>query len=329
MSSFATSSVQMRRRAMTIAARTIVQTIQNMAIQDYAILGFHFFVWGRAIMAPESLDAVIARETAATILCMAIVTLLLTRGELVQSRRIRAIVYRGGVFIPMLLSYFELRHFLPALQPHLLDEELLRIDEFLFGVTPAVWLGQFNHRPIVEWFAFFYYGYFVILIAMFFPPLLWEKGVRQAKFLFGATLIVTVGHAMYTFVPGRGPHATIPFDQELQGGFWWGLVCSAVGRAGAHLDIFPSLHTAYPAYFALHAFDHRHDPVYEWAWPIIAFIALNAIVASVFLRWHWGIDIIAGLVLALLARRLGTRVALREASRGEGDDARQPVWEPF
>ena len=68
-------------------------------------------------------------------------------------------------------------------------------------------------------------------------------------------------------------------------------------------------------------------PVFAVAWPVTAFFVANIIVATLFLRWHWGVDILAGLTLALIAHRIGVAVSAREAHRTS--DGRQAVWEPF
>lgn len=143
----------------------------------------------------------------------------------------------------------------------------------------------------------------------------------------GALLIVACGHVLYTIIPGAGPVATIAFEQPLQGGFWWSQVELTVATAGAQLDIFPSLHTAYPVYFALHAFAYRRTQPFRWLWPILAFVAANIMIATMFLRWHWFIDVAAGLLLAFAARRFALALAEREEQRGGPNDSRQPVWE--
>jgi membrane-associated phospholipid phosphatase len=115
----------------------------------------------------------------------------------------------------------------------------------------------------------------------------------------------------------------------LQGGFWWKQVEVTVATAGARLDIFPSLHTAFPAYFTLHTFAHRQTWPFRWLWPILAFVAFNIITATMFLRWHWCVDVAMGLLLAVAARRFAVAVADREVLRGGLYDTRQPVWERF
>jgi membrane-associated phospholipid phosphatase len=208
-----------------------------------------------------------------------------------------------------------------------MDHRLFAIDLWLLGTTPSISMEAWNVEPVVEWLSFFYYGYFLVLALMLVPSLLVGKGRRQQEVLAGAMLVVAVGHFLYTIVPGAGPVATLSFDQPLQGAFWWNQVELAVTTAGAQLDIFPSLHTAFPAFFALHAFAHRHTQPFRWLWPILAFVALNIIIATMFLRWHWFIDVALGLLLAFAARGFAMAVAEREELRGGPYDARQPVWE--
>ncbi len=53
------------------------------------------------------------------------------------------------------------------------------------------------------------------------------------------------------------------------------------------------------------------------------------ICATMFLRWHWFVDVIAGLCLAITARHVSVLIARREGGRGRGEDDRQPTWEPM
>ena len=75
-------------------------------------------------------------------------------------------------------------------------------------------------------------------------------------------------------------------------------------------DIFPSLHTAAPTWFTLFAFQRaKHDPRWRWPARVTAFFAANIIFSTVFLRWHYVIDVAAGLLLAFTASRLAVRLA--------------------
>ncbi|MBW2547256.1 MAG: hypothetical protein DRH23_08980 [Deltaproteobacteria bacterium] len=309
-------------------ARTVIGVAtQNLAVQDVIALAFHAYLFLRVSIAPDSPDATVACKLAFALFVLTACSLVLVRGEVISGRRARALTYRLGLVTPMVLSYFLMRVLLPALQPQLLDHRLFAIDLWLMGTTPSVWMEAWNLEPVVEWLSFFYYCFFLVLALMLVPALFVSRGRRLQELMAGALLIVVAGHCLYTIVPGAGPVATLAFDQPLRGAFWWHQVELTVATAGAQLDIFPSLHTAYPAYFTLHAYAHRQTQPFGWLWPILAFVALNIIIATMFLRWHWFIDVAMGLLLAFAARRFAVAVAEREERRGGPYDPRQPVWE--
>lgn len=305
-------------------------TLHNMAIQDFVMMGFHALMWLKAMMAPDSTDSSIARGSTFALVSATAITLLLCRGAIITHAPTRALVYRVGMFGPMLCSYFTLRALLHGLQPVLLDSALLRIDEMIFGVTPSAFMDRFVTHGTVEWFSFFYYGYFYILAVHLLGSLFFDEGWRMFEILFGAMLVMTVGHTVYTLVPGEGPFAHYPelFQNSLGvGGFWWAQVSKAVSAAGAQYDIFPSLHTAFPSFFALHAFRHRKTLPYKYTWPINAFLSINIMIATLFLRWHYGLDVIVGLCLAFGSQRLA--IAAYRAEGLRRDEGRHEIWEPY
>ena len=319
--------LELTRNVAERARSTLGVTIQNLAVQDVIALAFHAYLFLRISLAPDSPDAIVARRLALALLVVTACLMILSRGEVIRSRRARALTYRIGLVVPMVLSYFELRVLLPGLQPVLMDHRLFAIDQWLLGTTPSVWMAAWNTRPVVEWLSFFYYTHFFMLVLMLVPALLFGRGRRLQELMAGGMLVIATGHFLYTLVPGAGPFATIAFDQPLHGGFWWNQVEVTVATAGAQLDIFPSLHTAWPAYFTLHAFAHRDFAPFRVLWPILGVVAFNIIIATMFLRWHWFIDVALGLLLAFAARGFAVAVASREEARGTPYDGRQPVWE--
>ncbi|MFC1609505.1 phosphatase PAP2 family protein [Myxococcota bacterium] len=300
---------------------------RNMATQDYLCLALHVFLWLEAMSVPSTPTGILCRWSTSSLLLVTMGALLTVRGELIRSSMITAVLYRLGVFFPAVATYFELRLLLPALQPTLLDGYLVAIDRAMFGVTPSMWLERFNTLAVIEWFSFFYYSYFWILVVVLMPALFLWRGRATRELFAGATTILVVGHVGYALVPGVGPYLTLPFAEPVHGGFWWHQVLVVVENAGALMDIFPSLHTATPSFFALHAFHNRKMVPHRYTWPLLAFFALNIIIATMMLRWHYGIDIIAGLALAFVAYRLSLVVARCE-ERG-ADEPRQAVWPRF
>jgi hypothetical protein len=297
-------------------------------LQDYAILGLAGFLMAKAFLQVHGPEAHLVRELTSALFGAAFITLLVTRGELLPEGQLRSALYRVGTLGSMIGSYLALRPLLHALNPTLLDRRLLAIDGVLFGMTPSAWLDRFVMPASVEWFAFFYYLYYALLAGYLFGTLLFDDGRRRYELMLGAALVAAIGHAGYTFVPGVGPYDCpgLTFQHALVGGVWWGRVESAVTSAGAQLDIFPSLHTGFSLLCCLHAIRYRRENPFSWIWRPTCFFVANIIIATVFLRWHYGIDLIAGGLLAFCSQRVAIFAWSREASRSER--GKQPVWEP-
>jgi membrane-associated phospholipid phosphatase len=229
---------------------------------------------------------------------------------------VRASIYRASIVGVLVSSYLTLRDFLQLVRQDALDDVLVRADLALFGVEPALWLERFNRRPIVEWFSFFYFSYFAIC-GLYMLVVVWltRPARRTTEFALGTLIVFGLGQLGYTAVPGYGPikYLATQFHGGIDGGFFWGCVWGTVQAGGAMKDIFPSLHTATPLWFALFAL-HQARSDRRWLWPagITAFFSANIIFSTMLLRWHYGVDVLAGLTLAIGASVLAPRLAALE-----------------
>jgi hypothetical protein len=210
------------------------------------------------------------------------------------------------------------RRLLPVANPGSLDHELYALDMALFGVEPAMVFDSFVTSLTTEWFSFFYFGYF-FLIGAHILPIVFLARQRQllGEFTFGLLTVFCIGHVVYMLVPGYGPfHAMAgAFQNELPQGLWYDLVMNAVRSGGAFKDIFPSIHTAAPTFIALFSFRHRHRLPFRYTWLPVSLFAVNIIGATMFLRWHYLIDVVAGLALGSFALWLAVRVTRFELNR--------------
>jgi hypothetical protein len=241
-------------------------------------------------------------------------------------------VYRTMVFATFLTSYLELQFVLPAVTSRIVDAQVYAADLAIFGFEPALAWDRYVTPARVEWFAFFYYLHFLVLASHVVPMLLFGgRGQLCTRFTLGILIVFCVGHTTYLAVPGYGPfwYFRGQFQHEpLEGGLFWNLVRTAVAAGGAGKDIFPSLHTAGPSFVAIFAFLHRTRRPFCWTWFPLALIAANIIGATLFLRWHYIVDVVAGLALANGAALVCVRIADREAHwRARRGVA--PVFDPF
>jgi hypothetical protein len=310
------------------AAFTPVLWVRNWASQDWIAITYltaliAALCVGRGPHRSECI-AHVAMDLGAFIFILALV-----RGQVIRWGSLTsALVYRVALIATLLASFFQLREILPAVSPWAVDASIYAFDLRVFGFEASVALDRFVAPATTEWFAFFYFLYFLILSVHVLPMVFWNRDLRLLnRFATGVLLMFMAAHLIYMIVPGYGPYWFLKgtFTHELQGGTFWPLVRETVDAGGAQKDIFPSLHTAAPTFFAIFSYRHRDRSPFKYTWPIMAFVATQIIVATMFLRWHYMIDIVAGLCLAFTTQLIGQYVADWETRKRERL-GQQPVW---
>lgn len=301
-------------------AALLTRTFRHLAAQDVLIFAYLSTLFAAVYAGQGEARSACLTKVAVDISCFC-AGLLLTRGGILrQGSFANGIVYRFTVFLSVFLSYFQLRDILPVVTTRAYDAQILAFDMRVFGFEPSVAWDRFVTPATTEWFAFFYFGYFFILSAHVLPMMLNAGDARRlAHFSLGVFLVFCTAHSVYMLVPGWGPyrHLSGQFEHELSGGLFWGLVKATVEAGGAQKDIFPSLHTAAPTYFALFSFRYRQRFPFRFTWPLMFFIVSQIIGATMFLRWHYLIDIVAGLTLASSALWISGKITDWEWARRE------------
>jgi membrane-associated phospholipid phosphatase len=191
------------------------------------------------------------------------------------------------------------------------DDWLILADRWLFGVDPTVWLAQYAHPVVTEVLQIAYTTFYFLFLLIGFE--LYFRRPRGAFhfFMFTCTYGFYLSYLGYLIVPGVGPRFTLHdfslLDAELPGVFLtpylrafvnWGEsipahATNAVAMAAAQRDVFPSGHTMLMLVMILIAVRYnlasRH------------FIIINGtllIIATVYQRYHYVIDLVGGAVFA-------------------------------
>ncbi len=249
-----------------------------------------------------------------------VLVLVLVRGKLLRDLWAAPILYRVAIYGTVQMSYFIFRNFLPVVNPHSLDRQLHQLSLRFFGFEPAILMDRIVTPTTTEWFSFFYFGYFFVLAIHVIPILFLMRRQRVlGEFALGMLVIFCVGHVLYMLVPGYGPYRAMSsdFQQTFPSGLWLDNVMSTVATAGAQKDIFPSLHTGAPTFITLFSYRHRATLPFRYTWAILAFFTLNIIIATMFLRWHYVIDVVAGVLVAVFGRWISERLTDHELARRE------------
>ncbi|MES1186090.1 MAG: phosphatase PAP2 family protein [Myxococcales bacterium] len=292
--------------------------IRTFAVADLLVLAYLLELNVAVLIAPPNPRRTQSLLEVMGLLLTYVVCLGLVRTGALRSNGWTALLYRIGIYGTVQQSYVFFKHLLPVVNPGSVDRQLFALDHVLFGFEPAVWADQFVGPLTTEWFAFFYFCYFFLLAAHIFPIVFGSRDqLLLGEFMLGMLIIVCIGHTGYILVPGFGPFRAFPelFKHELPSGLWMDLVWSTVRSNGAQKDIFPSLHTAGPCFIALFSFRNRDRLPFRYTWPLLTFFSANIIGATMFLRWHYVIDVFAGFTLAVTAALVAPLITRWEVAR--------------
>lgn len=222
-----------------------------------------------------------------------------------RSPETRSLVGGTAVVFAMFFLYMSLGHVAFTAIPWDGDEWVRAADRALFlGTEPvahvAAWLAL---RPwAVEPLAFFYGAFIPYIHLSIFLGLVARPTEVRSTFVLAFVLLYGASFMGYLFVPARGPIVSMTdvLTTPLGGGFFHGMVVSAIDASGGPHGAFPSLHVG--ASFLSALVDLRHGDALRGLiyLPLVVLIC----VATVALRYHYAVDVLAGLGLAFGALRI-------------------------
>jgi len=196
------------------------------------------------------------------------------------------------------------------------DTQLLGVDRRLFGETPALLLQRFVTPGLSNAMAVFYFLHLVL------PPVLALLIYRRRRRLFREFLLAIVlagclGSLGYVIVPATGPAVAFPhlFAVPLTGGLY-DPVASILDVARAPRDVFPSLHVALSTIVLWYGFRRSRATGFALL-PLV----LGNWVSTVYLRYHYLVDVFAGWFTAILAVALAAGLLRLEARWKSGSKA--------
>ncbi len=178
----------------------------------------------------------------------------------------------------------------------ILDGPLERLEGAIFGGQPSLFLAQAMPWPALsEVLHACYFAYF-LLVPM--PAILLavrghERNLRRVvAWLTGCFLFCQI---FYVWLPATSPlYAYPPLPPPLDRGVFYGLTHAAARAGGVVGGAFPSSHAALGTLALLLAWR------YERRWFTIALLpTAGMLLATVYGRWHFALDTIAGIAIAL------------------------------
>ncbi|MBZ4406651.1 phosphatase PAP2 family protein [Myxococcus sp. XM-1-1-1] len=201
--------------------------------------------------------------------------------------------------------YASVKDTVPALGLPTRDALLFGVDAWVFGgSTPSVWLQRWSSPAVNDVFSASYLSFHVYLhLAMAWAVV----GSRErAEAFFGPVFSAYVpGLVGYYLVPAVGPVAAYPelFTVPVEGGWVTWLNAAVVAHGSSTFDLFPSLHVYITLVLLAH--DRLAHP---WRFRGMLPVAVLLFVSTLVLRYHYAVDLLAGVVWFIAFRALYPRL---------------------
>ena len=181
------------------------------------------------------------------------------------------------------------------------DALMLRIDEAIFGKALPLWFDGWVPQWAIETLHFAYVWVYYLGPAVALGWAYLGRREDRQKTLFrrlrrGLTVTLLGGYVSYILVPVAGPKVFIP-DQFQQAIDTQSILIRYVFDALRYgWDCFPSLHTAVPWMMTLLLW----GSIRRWARIACVTASVLVTISTFVLRYHYGIDVVAGLVWAAI-----------------------------
>lgn len=213
----------------------------------------------------------------------------------------------GSYVVLMNAAYFRMGSVVAAIGAVSQDAPLQRLDTLLFG-RPLPLYFDASHRAVSELLSICYFLLFpYILLSCGRQLIRYSRAPHETRaFYTGLFLVYAIGFIGYLLVPARGPWLAMPtaFPHAIARGWFTAFNQSVVDQNSNRVDVFPSLHVAASAFMLF--FDRRFA---RWRYRIYLPAAIGLWISTVYLRFHYGVDVLAGGVVALIGLRVAFAIA--------------------
>jgi hypothetical protein len=226
----------------------------------------------------------------------------------VERQRPGVVAHQAAAFFPALMSfalYGQLNPLCDSLHRGLADARLQELDRLVFHAQPSVWLaphlGPWLNGFLMTCYASYYL--WAVLVGVIYQLRHDESSFSRWTLAF--TLYILLSFACYCLVPAEGPRFMLAgdFQQPIQGA-WASWLADLFRQSPFSRDCFPSGHTALTLMVLYEAW--RRQRRFFW---VALPMNVGLIVSTVACRFHYGIDLIAAVPLAVVSLWLGAVLA--------------------
>jgi membrane-associated phospholipid phosphatase len=215
--------------------------------------------------------------------------------------------------------YGQAHIYIHLVNPVDVDTKLIAIDYALFGVHPTQWLYQFTHPVLTELLQIAYCCYFFIPLVIGIELYVRKDFEQFMMYAFVLSFSFYLSYLLYFFTPAVGPCFTLHSFSTLKiemPGLWATDFLRDIVNGGsgipptsknpvltAHRNCMPSGHTMITVVNLVVAY--RVKSRFRG---VILMLGICIIISTVYLRYHYVIDVIAGIAAAICSLVIALRM---------------------
>ncbi len=233
--------------------------------------------------------------------------IILAVSSIKQKNKYSIAIRKFYLLIFVYFIYNQTNTYITLINPNLYDELLIKIDRVICGTDPTYFTFRFANPYLTEFLQFCYMTFFFMPIIHGIELHIRKKEIEFDTLLRNILFGFYLSYLLYFFLPAVGPRFTLhdfsTLSNELPGLFLTEFFRSVVNTGGGiisaaippeiqvHRDCMPSGHTMMTLINIYLSFKFKSKLRY-----VFLIIGSGLIFATVYLRYHYVIDIIAGAV---------------------------------
>ncbi len=210
-------------------------------------------------------------------------------------------------YIPLVLGFFyeQIDGFILGIHGMYLDGVIITFEKALLGVYPSVWLERFASPPVTEIMKFFYNSYYwlgpLLGISLYYK----QELIAFRRTVFSIVTAFFISYIGFVLFPVEGPRYVLSglYKGPLDGYLVTALQDFIMEVGDIHGGCMPSSHVAVALVVLLLAWVYRKRMA-VWMTPFVTMLAIS----TVYNRYHYVSDVVAGIAVGLFAFWLGGRV---------------------
>lgn len=229
----------------------------------------------------------------------------LARASEQESSKFLTSLHRWYLYPAVVFVYMEVDVMIKPIHSMDYDHLLIAADHWLFGTNPTQWIFQFAHPVLTEVLQIAYFSYYFLFIVLGIETYREYSPRELDRVGFLLVYGFFLSYLGYFALPAVGPRFTLhdfgSLSQDLPGLLFTEPLRNFVNAGGGippgamnpvehvHRDVFPSGHTQLSLVCVYLAYEYKIR-----ARHIMAVMVTLLIIATVYLRYHYVVDLLAG-----------------------------------